>query len=109
MALLSRDQVLAVKPRTEIVPVPEWGGDVEITELTIDQQSQIAQSVKGKPDADAQATIKAFLEGCTNPQFEPGDYDALRAKGAGAMQRVVGRIMRLSGMTPDAQAEILGK
>lgn len=109
MAFLSRDHILTIKPRTEVVAVPEWGGDVEISELTIDQQSAIAQSVKGRLDADAQATVKAFLEGCTNPKFDAGDYDALRALGAGAMSRVVGRILRLSGMTPEAQAEILGK
>lgn len=107
MAILSREQVLQAVPRRETVEVPEWGGAVIIQELTVAQQEAIAKSSKAKGDADA--GLKTFLEGVVEPEFEPGDYDALRERGAAGMTRVLARILALSGMTPEAQAEIMGK
>lgn len=109
MAILTRDQILSAPLRTEDVEVPEWGGSVTIQELTVDQQQLIAAGVKGKADAESRANRLTFLEGVIEPAFKPADYEALTKRGAAAMQRVVGAILVLSGMTKAQQEAILGK
>ena len=104
MARLTRDQIIELPTRTEVVEVPEWGGDIEIRELSLAQVEAIE-----KPRSNVDAGLKVFLEGVIDPQFQPSDYETLKKRGHAAMMRVLARIMSISGMDADSQAEILGK
>ena len=110
MARITRDQFFAAAIPTEVVEVPELGGDVEIRALTVAQQDAIASSVKRRKDGqEADAACKTLIEGMVDPKLTAADYEALKDRSAGAVARIVGRIVRLSGMTKDVQDEILGK
>jgi hypothetical protein len=110
LARITRDQFFAAAIPTEVVEVPELGGSVEIRALTVAQQQTIATSVKRMKDGqDADAACKTLIEGMIDPQLTAADYDALKERSAGAITRIVGRIVCLSGMTKESQDEIMGK
>lgn len=107
--MLTRESILNLRRRTQVISVPEWGGDVTIGELTVRQQAAIAASLKNSPDREAGAVAKTILEGLIDPVLTAGDYEALLELGMAGPQRVATAIMELSGMTTTAEAAIRGK
>lgn len=108
MARLTRNAILGTSLRTKSVEVPEWGGDVEIRELSLRQQQLIAAANRGA-DGNTNVAIATFLEGVVDPQFTAADAEALASQGIAAFQRVVNEIVELSGMAPNADKAIAGK
>lgn len=105
---LSADAILSAPDITEEdVPVPEWGGKVRVRALTRGEVHKIRYDAR-IPNTnplqvdDAKADLFTFIVGCVEPKFEPIQHTELAKKSAGAMQRVIGRIQTLSGMTSDA-------
>jgi hypothetical protein len=96
----SRAEILALDDRpTEQMFVPEWDTDLTLRGLTLAQLTAISDRAKRDGETDGlRATVFTFIEGVVEPRFDVGDYDALRNKAAGVVNRVANRIMALSGM-----------
>lgn len=116
MAVLNRDQIFAAEDvKTEIVSVPEWGGDLRIQMLTGVQRdewdSQFEADAEGNIDRKCYRNIRARLvamcavdeEG--NQIFGPGDAEKLGKKSAKALNRVYRACRELSGMNVEAVAK----
>ena len=79
----------AVQPRQEVVPVPEWGGDVLCRGLlaseafAVDALRQQALVTLNAAKADYRELVKALPEGAPPPPFEPPamSYAEFRAYG----------------------------
>lgn len=113
MALLNRESVLAATDtRTEVVSVPEWGGEVIVRGLSGTELEKFESSItstKGKPVLDhvrARLCQLAIVGEDGRPMFKPHDVVALGAKSAVALNRVFDVARRLSGMTKEEVEEI---
>jgi hypothetical protein len=105
MALLNRNQILEAQDiKTEIVEVPEWGGEVTVKLLTGTERDQFESSViddKGKFKKDnirAKLVLKCVVDEQGNPLFQPADLEALGAKSAAALDRVFSVAQKLNRM-----------
>lgn len=96
----SRAEILALDDRpTETMTVPEWDTELVLRGLTLAQLTNISERAKRDGETDGlRATVFTLIEGVVEPRFDVGDYDALRNKSAGVVNRVSSRIMALSGM-----------
>lgn len=128
MALITRDAVLnATDLRRELVPVPEWGGEVYVRELTglerdrwETEQAKIGRTLDEAPTykADArlpQRNIRASLVAlaCCDETgkaiFRPEDAAELGKRSAAVLDRLFDVAARLAGITKEVQAEIAGE
>lgn len=102
--ILSIEDILAAPDTTEeIVDVPEWKGAVKVRGLTKQQQVDIRNRamVNGAVD-EMRAQMFLWLEGVVEPVFEEHQFAALWQKNAGAVDRVLKRVLVLSGMAEGA-------
>lgn len=104
---LSREQFLerakaAVKE--ELVDVPELGGKVKVRGFTKGQEQGIrhASMKGGKLDTDLYEML-VLLGGVVEPQFTEADIAELKDAYAGTLNRILERILDLSGLTEGAQ------
>ena len=111
LRILTREEILASRDcPTEVVPTPEWGrgGAVKVQGMSVAQRtsllSRIRDSKTGEIDAE-KASVVAFIEGVVEPKFSMGDYEALRQKYAGAIDRVTKKFLELSGLETRALEE----
>lgn len=101
---LTRDVILAaVDLKTETVPVPEWGGDVEVRGLTGAERDAFEQSlyVDNKFTAsNIRARLVAFCVCDEKGErvFSDKDAEALGRKSGLALDRVYDVAQRLSGI-----------
>lgn len=109
MALLSFEQIAAVEDvEEEIVPVPEWGGEVKVRGLTrreVKDITRLSTKTKGRNTSiDSSIFEKGIVFfGLVHPQIDENQYEVLLNKNAGGLQKVVDAIMRLSKMTDDEE------
>ena len=118
MAILSREAILAASDiQEEIVPVPEWGGEVIVRGLSGTQRDQFEASVvkqKGKStelnlkNVRAKMIALSVVDEHGNRIFSESDVAALGAKSARALQRVWEKARELSGLS-DEDVEELAK
>lgn len=89
----------------EIMQIPEWGGQVELTPLTAGQQSDVRKraTVAGNIDDDLFA-LHLVVEGISKPRFSPEHVALLREKQAGVVESVAERVLVISGMNRGAMA-----
>ena len=110
--MLSKEQILAVDDiKSEIVHVPEWGGDVLVRGLTGTERDEFEESLaKGKKVSIRNIRAKLVALGTIDEKFarmfSEGDVAALGAKSAAALDRVFNAIRRLSGLTSEDVAEL---
>ena len=115
---LSKDDILkAPGPRTEIVPCPEWGGEVAVRGMTGTQRDEF-ELASMKHDRDGQmvadsknlrARIVAWCvvdEDTGERLFTNADVEELGRKGAGVILRIAGVASRLSGLGEDDVEEL---
>ena len=107
---LSREAILAAKLRTE--DVEAFGGTVTICEMPVGKRNALmagimddAGAVKVSPDIE----LRVFIAGMYDPAFEPEDADALQIVSGAEVSKVAKAIMKLNGMSPDAQDEARGE
>lgn len=108
MSRLNREQIFSCPDVMEReVEVPEWGGSVLLRTLTKAKQVSVRKQAmnNGQLD-DERLEVFLFIAGVIDPVFTPEDYEALRAKSAAAMDRVLTEIYRGSGMTKEEGARI---
>lgn len=101
------EEILAAQDtRTDEVFVEEWDTHVKVQGLTKKQQLDIrtASMVDGEPDAEKSQT-GMWLEGVVEPKFSEAQLPLLLQKNAGAVDRVLTRILELSGMKPGGLAK----
>jgi len=102
--MLDRDQILAAKDiKSDVVSVPEWGGEVMVYGLTLEEKDKWNNSlvVDGKADMRG-ATAALCALSMRNEDgvalFTIGDVEALQSKSSAAMDRVFQVAQKLSGL-----------
>lgn len=108
MAILKRDEILAADDITrELVPVPEWGGEVFVKSMSGTERDNFEASIVTKRGNDAQVNLKniraKLAAACLCDEngkrlFSDADIPVLAAKSAAALQRVFEVAQRLSGI-----------
>lgn len=117
--LLTRDAILGASDiETEIVAVPEWGGDVMVRGLTAAQRDKYEQSMIGKDEkgkakismANARARLVALtvVDESGALVFSDADILKLGTKSAAAMDRIYEAATRLSGVSDGDMDELVG-
>lgn len=109
MALLSRDAILAADDREyEVVPCPEWGGEVRLRSLTGAERDAYEQSLvqtRGKSremnlrNARAKLVALCAVDENGNRLFSDQDVAALGRKNAKPLDRLFDVARRLSGLS----------
>lgn len=107
--VLKVTDILAANDITEeLVRVPEWGGSVRIRAFTKRRQQELramATDPKTGQVDPHKLELQLFIHGVIEPQFAPIQATELLDKSAGAVDRVLERIMTISGMTREAVRE----
>lgn len=90
----------------ELVTVPEWGGEVYISEMTAAERDAFeAEWLRGKEDGTETANLRARLvcrvlcDDTGARLFADADADALGRKSAAVVDRLFAVAQRLNGMT----------
>lgn len=112
--MLTRDQILGADDlKRETIAVPEWGGDVVVSEMTGATRDAWEQTLMGEGAgkmniANLRARLFAFgaVDEKGNLLFTPEDAEALGKKSAKALERCVKAIQRLNGLTEDEVEKI---
>jgi len=117
MTILNKDQILSSDDLpTEVVPVPEWGGEVVIRSLTGVERDEFEAAVMGSKsggDIDIRG-LKCRLisltavDGEGGQMFTNGDIELLGGKSAKVLNRLFEVSQRLSGLTEDDVEELVG-
>jgi len=106
--ILSVMDILSAADITEeVVYVPEWNGSVRIRAFTKGRQQELrgmATDHRGKLDTE-KLELQLFIYGVIEPKFVPIQMTELREKSAGALDRVIKRIMAISGLSEESIAE----
>jgi hypothetical protein len=111
LRILSVDDILKANDLAEeVVEVPEWGDGVAVrvrafTRKRLHELRREATVVTpgGKSEIDeTRLDVLMFIYGVVEPQFGPEHYDLLAEKSSGALQRVLKRVIALSGLGDEA-------
>jgi hypothetical protein len=120
MAILTKAQILAAEDlTTELVEVPEWGGEVLVRSLTGQARDQyeadflLIDTSKGKPSYDmdlenARARLVALsvVDEAGRLLFDDDDVRELGTKSALALDRVYATAKRISGLSDEDVEEL---
>lgn len=100
LPILTVEAILAAPDtQTDVVPVPEWGGAVKVIGLTKRQQVDIRREALVDGEVDPEKVQQGiWREGVIEPRFAADTLGALFDKNAGVVDRVLSRILALSGM-----------
>lgn len=110
MNILTKDAILAADdlPR-EIVPVPEWGGDVYVRTMSGTDRDAFEASLIGKEgrleNVRARLVSLTLCDEAGSRMFTDSDITALGGKSAQALDRVFAVAQRLNGIGVD-QADV---
>lgn len=89
--LLTKADIIAADDlKTEVVPVPEWGGDVQIKMLSLGQVEEIrgqceTEQFKGK--FHYLMLVTSMVDEAGQPLFQLNELDALAKKSGAALTR----------------------
>ena len=113
MNLLSRDAILGADDiRSEIVSVPEWGGDVRVATLSGAQRDDFEMAIvesKGKGGSlRARLVAACVIDEAGEPMFSQKDVAALGKKSGKALDRVFSVAQKLAGLTDGDVEELEG-
>ena len=116
MSALKRDDILNVKDIViEMIPVPEWGGDVYVKGMSGIERDAFEAAIvetRGKKTKVNMSNVRAKLAAQTicdengERLFTDADIKELGKKSASALQRVFEVAQRLSGIGDDAVKEL---
>lgn len=106
---LTLEQILGADDlKTEVVPVPEWGGSVTVRTMTgadADALHEILSQPDGRKRFRDALVVASVVDDNGQPLFTPEHLPALRTKSAKALGRVAEVAMRLNGLSGSAIAE----
>ena len=120
MTVLTREQILAAADlKTEVVSVPEWGGEVIVRALTGYDRDQLEAQVtrlegvgrRQRVVTDmrnfrAKLVAASLVDEHGERMFSEADVDALGQKNAAALNRVFEGDQRLSGLSAAEMQEL---
>lgn len=120
MKLLTKDQIQAcINLRSEVVFVPEWGGDVMVRELTGEERDSYEQSIfearrvgnkteitPNLRNVKARMVVRCVINEDGTRLFGDADVEWVGKKSASALNRIVDVAERLSGLTKKDVAEL---
>lgn len=120
MALLNRNQILEAKDiKTKVIPVPEWGGDIMIKQLSAKEYNDItmnmvnirkmaAKQLSSKKNADENLEdainelaiknqkilliIKSVVDENMKPLFTEADMELLYQKNTNVIDKIIAEI-----------------
>jgi len=108
--LLSADAIRsAVDLKHEIVPVPEWGGDVRIQQLGAAEMTEFTQSlhtVEGEKEGMYVMLIYCLRDAEGNRLFSMDDLPILRNKNFSVMNRLQSLALTLNQMDKVSKAAL---
>lgn len=114
--MLTKKAILEAQDlKTEIVPVPEWGGDVNVKGMTGADRDKFEASIvqtRGKDQTLNMVNIRAKLASMTicdekgEKLFTDADIVKLSMKSAAALQRIFSVAQRLSGIGDEDVKEL---
>ena len=102
--MLNKQQILESKDiESEVVKVPEWGGDVMVKGLSLADKDEWADSILTDGKANMKGATARLCALCIcgedgKPMFSSTDITSLQAKSAKALDRVFQVAQRLSGI-----------
>ncbi len=105
MALLTKEAILAADDRpTELVSVPEWGGEVKVRSLSGKERDTFEKTLAAGKGVDLRNIRARLVATCAigddgKQLFTAGDVEALGDKSARALDRVFSVAQRLNGFT----------
>lgn len=104
VTMLTREAILAAQDIVEeTFEVAEWGGSLKIRGLSKARQAEMRRAATVNDEVDEERLeVLMFIHGVVEPVFTTEDYEALRGKAAGAMDRVLKRILRASAIGSEA-------
>jgi len=105
--LLNKHQIAIAKDlKEEIVPMPEWGGDIKIRVLSVKEQLEFDNFMSKNQDSQ-DAAIYLIVKSCINEDgslmFDDNEQDLelLRQKNASSILKLFKHIMDLNKQQPD--------
>jgi hypothetical protein len=112
-----RERALAGKNvRSEIVTVPDWGGEVKLVGLTAAERLRLVKRATVIENGDEKVDNSLLyplliIHSAHDPEsgaklFSEGDAETIMTNDAGTIEGVAGAVLRISGMTKDAQRVI---
>ena len=114
--VLSREEILGADDIvTELVSVPEWGGDVYVKGMTGKERGDWEAGIVKTTDKGtivnmqnvrAKLCAKSIVGEDGKKLFTPADIKALGEKSASALQKVFVVAQKLSGLTDDDVEEL---
>lgn len=106
MAILTKKDFLKSRPlKTEIVPIPEWDGEVIVQEMTANQRDAFEEWVlqKGDKDSPKGTRVAIIINTVVDEEgkqiFSDLDAPDLGKKPAEIIDRIASAGLRLSGMS----------
>ena len=106
MGFITVDQIMnADDLLTRTIPVPEWGGDVEIKQLTKAQQTEIrTAAIKDGVVDEQMMELGIIATSMINPNLTLEHVQILANKNSEVIDRVLGEVFLLSSMDKEALA-----
>lgn len=101
--------------RSERMDFPEWDGvEIEARSMTVGQVARFTKAAAGKKNAGKgidQKTLEALKEGAYDPAsgeplFADNDLDFIRGLDPQPVNRLLTKILELSGLTDDEEEEL---
>ena len=82
----------------ELMPIPEWGCAIRVRGLSKREQQDIRKEAMRGNELDPDASeMLTFMTGVVEPKFERKYYGQLIEKSSGVIDRVLKKIISLSG------------
>ena len=135
MALLNRNQILEAKDiKTKVIPVPEWGGDIMIKQLSAKEYNDItmnmvnirkmaAKQLSKKKNSDENLEdainelaiknqkilliIKSIVDENMKPLFTEADLELLYQKNTNVIDKIIAEIEEFNAVsTEDAKKNL---
>lgn len=113
MTLLNKKDILTANDlKTEVVAVPEWGGDVIVTTMSAFSRDQFESSIVGKNGGANTINIRAKLAAATIVDeagellFSEKDIAPLGKKSGAALDRIFAVAQKLSRISNDDVEEL---
>ncbi len=112
--MLTRKQILEqTTMKTQVVKVPEWGGDVTIKEWTTNERSAFEADCDfaGKKEASTQmvrekAIVHSVIDDKGKLMFTDADLTSLSQTSAAATDRVFAAVSKLNHISADDEKEL---
>lgn len=113
--MLSKDDILNADDRkTQVVDVPEWGGQVTIKEMSGFARDRFETSIMGKngganmQNIRSKLVIASVIDESGNLMFTEKDINKLSNKSGAALDRIYDAVQKLNKIT-DADVDELAK